>query len=871
MNRFFVRTFCISAIAACFFVFGDSAAAETVIWHANGEHLAASTLWRAGEVHVIPNGAYFYVDPGVNLTLESGVIVKVGFNSRIIINGGLFANGAKENLIKLVSLRDDSVGGDTNGDGSATVAGLDDWRGISADGGQYNSVVKVNLAYVEIKHGGRGWPRGMIIYATKVNELKINNCNLVDNLGVVAIDAASKNVSINHSNLYNLSFCDYASTTAVCHWDNGVTDYSSQPIDLTDNYWGSALGPTYTTGTSPTVFTGTVLANLSRAPMSYIPFATEPFDFGGSPKRHPVILIPGILGSWPDWQGVWQIDPILHTYDDLINALRLAGYEDGKMLFTLPYDWTQSNVVTAGFLKDKINSAKDFCVASEIIDCSKVDLIGHSMGGIVARAYIEGDDYQNDVDQMIFVATPHKGSVDSYLMIEGGDISENKMKNLVYKKLLEVKAELNGYKTRPFYDGLMYYVREMVPSVGELLPVYDYLRDKDSGELRAYPDNYPLNGFLENLNLSVNLAKFNQIKITNILGDTGSLTLSALRVIPSFLYSLDGKWEHGIPENYNISFTDRGLELGLGDGTVPQISNSNFIGINDTIINNASHLGVVSLAQSEIIKELTGQEPETIISSSPIDNLLIFRIFSPADFQIIGPDGGRLGRDFDSTSILNEITDGYYSGFSDASSPELAIITNPLPGNYQIKLLGTASGGSYTFSVSSINNTTSSESLFNGAILADQDQFLSFNYEPSVISASITEIGSNITIQTAIDDLALIYDRQLLTDNNVKKKIIHQYNLLKLKVEIFDKLIKLAQDGVEKLAANEKLKPAVKDKLIALANVEIDKWQVKRKNEIRDGLNDINLSAQKLLTGGVLKQLGYDIIKSNNDYLTNNW
>lgn len=39
----------------------------------------------------------------------------------------------------------------------------------------------------------------------------------------------------------------------------------------------------------------------------------------------------------------------------------------------------------------------------------KVTLIAHSMGGLVSRAYIESNDYQDDVDQLVTLGTPHVG------------------------------------------------------------------------------------------------------------------------------------------------------------------------------------------------------------------------------------------------------------------------------------------------------------------------------------------------------------------------------------------------------------------------------------------------------------------------------
>jgi len=67
----------------------------------------------------------------------------------------------------------------------------------------------------------------------------------------------------------------------------------------------------------------------------------------------PVIIIPGIMGS-EEVLGSWKLDPILHTYDDLISSLAKNGYEKDKNLFEFPYDWRDINETSAKLLKTKI-------------------------------------------------------------------------------------------------------------------------------------------------------------------------------------------------------------------------------------------------------------------------------------------------------------------------------------------------------------------------------------------------------------------------------------------------------------------------------------------------------------------------------------
>ena len=49
----------------------------------------------------------------------------------------------------------------------------------------------------------------------------------------------------------------------------------------------------------------------------------------------------------------WQIDPIFHVYDNLIETLEANGYVEGTDLFPFAYDWKKSNADTAQKLKMK--------------------------------------------------------------------------------------------------------------------------------------------------------------------------------------------------------------------------------------------------------------------------------------------------------------------------------------------------------------------------------------------------------------------------------------------------------------------------------------------------------------------------------------
>src|SRR3989344_1828438 len=306
----------------------------------------------------------------------------------------------------------------------------------------------------------------------------------------------------------------------------------------------------------------------------------------------PVIIIPGILGSEKNSADEWIIDPILHSYDDLIATLDVNGYTPNVDLFTFPYDWRQSNVDTAVLLKLKIDAVKDIC------QCDKVDLVAHSMGGLVARQYIQSDAYDQDVDQLIFLGTPHLGAPKAHLMWEAGEVGPfGNFREAVMERILKQEAKEKGYT-----DLLSYIHTAPISSVSELLPTYDYIFD--DAQLRNYPNNYPVNTFLEALNADVLELTTSGVVVTNIVGNTlEQNTITGIQSTDPTNYL--PKWSHGYPQNYSFPIGNHGLLRGSGDGTVP-LPSASFINSNLTV-STSTHRSIPANQEGDVFAILTGQ------------------------------------------------------------------------------------------------------------------------------------------------------------------------------------------------------------------------------------------------------------------------
>ncbi len=98
------------------------------------------------------DGNYFspYIDAGATLTIEPGVILKTGHTySALYVNGNLVAQGIVENPVIFTSFRDDTRGGDTNGNGlTALPQDQDkDWANIKFFAGSIGNFVNTVFSY----------------------------------------------------------------------------------------------------------------------------------------------------------------------------------------------------------------------------------------------------------------------------------------------------------------------------------------------------------------------------------------------------------------------------------------------------------------------------------------------------------------------------------------------------------------------------------------------------------------------------------------------------------------------------------------------------------------------------------------------------
>jgi sugar lactone lactonase YvrE/pimeloyl-ACP methyl ester carboxylesterase len=121
---------------------------------------------------------------------------------------------------------------------------------------------------------------------------------------------------------------------------------------------------------------------------------------------------------------------------------------DKPTLFVFAYDWRQSNSVSAQKLKEYID-----CVRS-IHNGSRVDIIAHSMGGLVARRYLIDNPSNHRVARLITIATPFYGAARTMTVITTGKF-----------------PGVSDFSPIPkIFEGELKYVSEKAAGAHELLP-----------------------------------------------------------------------------------------------------------------------------------------------------------------------------------------------------------------------------------------------------------------------------------------------------------------------------------------------------------------------------------------------------------------
>ena len=152
--------------------------------------ITTDTTWSwANSPYVVTNNVT--VNSGVTLTVEPGVIVKFNPTKGLTVKGRIVANGTSTARIAFTSIEDDSIGGDTGGDGP-TVGAKGDWAGITIS--TATSGAGSEMSFVDIAYAGQYF--AALFAFNSYSNLSFDN-STVSNSGFYGIASQSKQSATN--------------------------------------------------------------------------------------------------------------------------------------------------------------------------------------------------------------------------------------------------------------------------------------------------------------------------------------------------------------------------------------------------------------------------------------------------------------------------------------------------------------------------------------------------------------------------------------------------------------------------------------------------------------------------------------------------
>ena len=446
-----------------------------------------------------------------------------------------------------------------------------------------------------------------------------------------------------------VSACNHSSP---CHLSN---------IIVTDLDMVGSPTPTPTPTLEPTpTETPTPIPTLSPTPTPSPSPTTTP-----SPTPLPVtkiIFAPGGGASWnadailncktSGYSGDWSLAPYAqNVYDKLLTELSSSNWNTKPFY----YDWRSDVRNNATLLSNFINNNSS--------SGEKVDLVGHSMGGLVERAYIESQHNQK-VSSFISAGSPYQGDALAYPVWSGNEIWDD---NFITKIATTIYLNRCGKST--------------IPSIQNLLPTTDYLRDSKTKQLKPVANMNVQNNWLPTNFVS----PFWGVRVGTLSGNSFP-TLKIIDVTnPSNNDIKHGNWLDGKPNKKE--FTNQ------GDGTVLTESSQIFgASVNNVI--NQNHEGLV--ASSEGINSIltflgtppvqgfnfvktafAASKPNKSIYVEPNSMLVI--IGYPGNFWITDKNGNVTHDQNGMIALTNPMSGNYQLDIVPQSNNTLFVVTQLLP------------------------------------------------------------------------------------------------------------------------------------------------------------------------------------------------
>jgi hypothetical protein len=323
------------------------------------------------------------------------------------------------------------------------------------------------------------------------------------------------------------------------------------------------------------------------------------------------ILIPGMGASWNSEALVygknvsddsWKMTPFAKNYDQLILSLETAGYQQNIDYWVWNYDWRKP-------LADNVVKFNNF-LNTKILTKDRLVITGHSMGGVIARLWLQQHETDVRIIQVLSVSSPQWGAIDPYTLWNSGKVSG---KDGVSSSALSILLQLHKYKNN---GNIVQTIRSFVPSLKDLLPIYDFV--EKNNHVLPYQNLTDKNIYLQNMSNGIDIIF---PKYTALVGNGVKTPVSLVLGNRTPFDKMYGYWPDGRLQN---------IRYGDGDDTVSS-SRQSFTG-DLPIVYRTTHGTAVKNGSAEILKWL-GIGTTVMIDDFDLKNKKILFIGSPAKIK----------------------------------------------------------------------------------------------------------------------------------------------------------------------------------------------------------------------------------------------
>lgn len=449
-------------------------------------------------------------------------------------------------------------------------------------------------------------------------------------------------------------------------------------------------------------------------------------------RKNPVLIIPGVLGTdiIKDDQKIWlnlsrnasdfgdqfmdllgldkEFKPIdtnlrvgdlvmkpiegQHFYDEILKEFETQSYKRSENLYTFPYDWRY------GVSKENSEGKTNVQLLKEKIDeivaqtgSSKVDVVAHSTGGLLAKKYVMENMNDNHIGKAVFVGVPNTGSPKAVKVLLVGD-------NFGVPWLAEEEMQK---------------ISQNLPVVYDLLPSQKYYNNKGSFirviDQKVFTSSFKDLNFSESNSFLINDHSLNSTAVS-LANNLHSFEFDNfdLRTAGVDLYSISGCKTSTLSKIFerrvdNLVGPDQVMydspENSPGDGTVTLESATNLPinEVNKYYALKSDHGKMLSQdgIRQQIVNIISGSNLETNKITQDVSKCKLkgkaFSVYSPIDIEVTDSEGNRAA--LESGAINNSIPG---ADFQIWGEHKFVFVPTDEGQSYTINLKGTGAG-TFTF------------------------------------------------------------------------------------------------------------------------------------------------------------------------------